>query len=143
MARPLFGIGLITGLLCQGAYALLPPPFPEIIITTLFSVAVPACLMERLGAVAGIKRGLELIRGNFFKVLLLVALVYGVNYLLFYPFLEMLWKKDALSYLALNLLGNALYASAFLFICLVYAAAYYELRVLKDFPSDSDGRTED
>ena len=134
------GIGLILGVLGQGAYVVLRSPFVEIILTTLAAAAVPACLMEGLGPVASLKRSLDLTRGSRLKILLLVSLVYGVNDWVIYRFIgDFLWNLTSWNWLPLNLALNLFYSATLLFIYLAYAAVYYELRTIEEL-SDSGGQ---
>jgi len=141
---PLLGLGLIIGLLSEGSSAVVPRALPDIVLGALFAVAVPACLMEGLGAVASIRRSLELTRGSRLKILLLVAFAYAVNYFIFYRLIIIyIWELAILSPLSLALVSNALYAATYLIFYLVYAAVYYELRTIKDFQINSADRIDE
>jgi len=133
---PLVMMALLVWLVCQGAHSYLPPPIPEIVLTVFCAVAVPACLMERLGALASLKRSFELTQGCRLKVLLVIGTVYAVNYLVIYRLLLIVWDRGWMGGLSIAMLNNALYAASSLFIYLVYAALYYELRTIKDFRKD-------
>ena len=140
---PLLGLGLIIGLLYEGSYTVLPRALPEIVLGTLLAVAVPACLMEGRGAVAGIRRSLDLTRGSRLKILLLVTFVYAVNYFIIYRLIIIqVWELAVLSPLSLALLSSALYAVTYLIFYLVYAAVYYELRTIEYFQDNSADQTE-
>ncbi|MGA2042299.1 MAG: hypothetical protein ABSG83_02895 [Roseiarcus sp.] len=72
------GLTILGGL--AGLFASLLFLIPGVIVFCMFAVAIPACLIERLGPVKSLSRSAYLTKGNRWRVLgLILALVFGVG----------------------------------------------------------------
>ena len=117
-------VGILTGL---AALALI---VPGIMVACAFYVAVPACVIERIGPRASLKRSGELTRGNRWGVFGLVILVAVGTIIL----------AGALAALG-AVIGGAVLATIFTFVAevvveafgaVVTAVVYHDLRVAKE-----------
>ena len=68
---PLIGLALLVGLVVAGGLILLI--IPGIIFAVFLSMAVPAFIVERLGVTASMSRSWNLVKGNWWHVLLVIV----------------------------------------------------------------------
>ncbi len=107
---------------------------PGIILSLLWCVAIPACAVENLGAVASLSRSSALTRGYRLKILALGILIFAAYLVI-----------QIVSMVLFGLLGVAGSVLYYLFtICLsafgsvISATLYFELRNLKEGVSMDD-----
>jgi hypothetical protein len=110
---------------------------PGVIAVLALWVAIPVCIVERLGVVASIRRSLELTRGQRGQLFLMLIVIWllvvvfpafliGVAAKLIDPLVAAgSFNLGHLSFGLKSAYGNLIYASA-------YACAYVELRSLKE-----------
>jgi hypothetical protein len=130
-------VGILTGLIS----AAVGPPYVRVAISvmiffglcmtlvTMWFVAIPACIVERLGPLASIGRSNALTKGCRWKIFGMILLVFAVTMILSLvtgPVLSLIGKVvSALGSLALNGVMGAFYA-------IYVAVTYHDLRVAKE-----------
>jgi hypothetical protein len=125
---PVVGVALLIGLLTGIAAILLV--IPAFIVMTMLFVAIPACVVERMGPTRSLRRSAELTKGHrwaIFGLWFLLLLIIGIGGKLVEAGGSLI-GGFALS-LLLSLIWNAL-AGAFNAIMVV--VAYHDLRVAKE-----------
>jgi uncharacterized membrane protein len=125
---PLIGLGILLGL---GVFlAMLPLVVPGVILSIVWSVAFPACVIERLGPVRSLSRSAALTKGNRWKLFGLFFLI-GIGALI-----GALITVGGLFAIGGGVaLGVSLYAIQVLYSALaatISAVVYYDLRVAKE-----------
>jgi hypothetical protein len=124
---PVLGAGILIGISIAIGTLLLV--IPGIILWTMFYVAIPACVVERLGPIKCIGRSAELTSGHRWKIFGLGFLVVLVGIVLAVP----LKIVGAFTGVLGGQITNALFQSAFMaFQLTVYAVAYHDLRAAKE-----------
>jgi len=124
-ALPVFGVALLAGLLTGLASILLL--VPGIIVFCMLYVAIPVCVIEKLGVIASLNRSAVLTKGYRWQIFGLLALVSVASFLV---------------QMSLALLGGATVWSKFLtfgwqviatsFGAVLVAVVYHDLRVAKE-----------
>jgi len=124
-ALPVFGVVLLAGLLTVLASILLL--VPGIIVLCMLYVAVPVCVIERLGVTASLNRSALLTKGYRWQIFGLLALVTIINIIV---------------QIALGLLGSATLWGGLLNFCwlaiatafgaVLVAVVYHDLRATKE-----------
>ena len=125
---PILGFAFVAYLLIWLGFSLLI--IPDLILYTMWFVALPACVVERLGPWSSLRRSRELTKGHRWKLfgLALLLIIGGFGS----PFLQFaLTAVDADAIVALigRLIWNGLWVS---FASTVVAVAYHDLRVAKE-----------
>ena len=134
MARfiPLFLAALLSGLgIGIGSMLLL---IPGIILTCMWAVVIPACVVEGLGPVQSLSRSAELTKGYrmtiFGLALVYYLLVFGINYLLVVVVEDM--TVTAATPLIINLVNGFLLLVPETIYLVMLVVIYYMLRVAKE-----------
>jgi len=125
---PVLGVAILVGLCTMIAAFLLV--IPAFIVMTMLFVAMPACVVERLGPMQSLRRSRELTKGHrwaIFGLWFLVAIVIGIGSKLAGMVGTLVGGVGFA--LLLSLIWNAL-AGAFNAIMVV--VAYHDLRVAKE-----------
>jgi hypothetical protein len=125
---PIFGVDVVFGLtVVIGLVALVAPAF---IAISMFYVAVPACLVERLGVLSSLGRSRRLTKGRRWPIfgLLLLMIVASLAVGFFFVFLR-LKGAPALPTLLAHFAWNAAYLS---FSGVLAAVVYHDLRIDKE-----------
>lgn len=124
---PVVGVALLVGLLTAFAAILLL--FPAFMVMTMLFVAMPVCIVERLGPVKSLGRSSALTKGYRWKVFglwLVVLLVTGVGS----------GMLGGIGYATGPVVGNLLKliwgALAGAFNAIMVVVAYHDLRVVKE-----------
>jgi hypothetical protein len=124
---PVIGVALLVGLLTVFAAILLV--FPAFIVMTMLFVAMPVCIVERLGPVKSLGRSSALTKGHrwqIFGLWLVVMLVTGVGS----------GMLGGISYATGAIVGGLLKliwgALAGAFNAIMVVVAYHDLRVVKE-----------
>jgi len=125
---PILGFAFVAYLLISLRFSLLI--IPGLILYTMWFVALPACVVERLGPWSSLRRSRELTKGHRWKLfgLALLLIIGGFGS----PFLQFaLTAVDADAIVALigRLIWQGLWVS---FVTTVVAVAYHDLRVAKE-----------
>ncbi|HWI29647.1 MAG TPA: hypothetical protein VN668_21915 [Stellaceae bacterium] len=76
---PIFGMYILMGLAVGIGFALVI--VPGLILAAMFSVALPACVVEKLGPFDSLIRSVELTKGNRWRVFGIVIVLYVANVL--------------------------------------------------------------
>ena len=124
---PLTGLAFLVGILT--VLGIMAFVIPGLILYTMWFVAVAACVVDRTGPWASMRRSRELTKGHRWKILglaLLLLLLSGLNVVL-----QLALKAAGGETLAL--IGNLIYTSlGSVFSSIVIAVSYYELRAAKE-----------
>lgn len=126
-ALPVVGVAVCVGIAVGFAMMLLV--VPGLILYTLYAVALPVCVVERLGVFASMQRSAELTKGyrwrvfGLFLVKLVLSAVFGGI------LLALAELGGPLSVRITNFIWIALSSS---FFSIVYVVAYHDLRVAKE-----------
>jgi len=130
---PLIGLAAVTTVLVGAGLLLLV--VPGIIIALMLSVAVPVQMVEGPGVFASLSRSRELTKGLRWQLLgLFVAAIagcIGVTALVTLPFDFLLPREGAMT-LAGGIIETAVQLFTTVFLAVLVAVAYHELRVAKD-----------
>jgi hypothetical protein len=124
---PLIGLAFVAGFLMLLGLVLLI--IPGLMLYTMWFVGVPACVVERLGPWAGLRRSRELTKGSRWKLLALalLLLVGSIGSSVIEFVLEALGGPYA--GLGGQLIWTAIWSA---FSAVVIAVTYYDLRVIKE-----------
>lgn len=128
---PVIGLALLQALGTTLAYMLLF--VPGLIVMSMWFVALPACVVERLGPWASLKRSSGLTAGHRWKIFGIIALLILVNSL-GSAFIGAVFGMFRLAHLSL-IFGVTFWIWAALlgaFQATVAVVAYYELRAAKE-----------
>jgi hypothetical protein len=124
-ALPVLGVALLTGLFTGLAFILLV--VPGIIVLCVLYVAVPICVIEKLGVTASIDRSAKLTKGYRWQIFGLVALVGIISFIvqitLFLLGPGQLWDQ-------ILTFGWLVIATSF--GAVLVAVVYHDLRVAKE-----------
>jgi hypothetical protein len=103
---------------------------PGLIVLTVWFVAMPVCIVEKLGPYRSVARSTQLTDGHGWKVFGLMLLITGINYVL-PPVIGLISPAVAGSTLAFisSLVWNAAY---YAFYAIAVAVTYHDLRVAKE-----------
>jgi hypothetical protein len=124
---PLIGIALVQGFLILLGMVLLI--IPGLILSTMWLVGVPACVVERRGPWESLRRSRELTKGYRWKVFAL-ALLLPVVSVVASPIESVL---TALAGPIAGLTGQLIWTGiAAAFSAIVISVTYYDLRVIKE-----------
>jgi hypothetical protein len=124
-ALPVFGVALLAGL--GAGLAAILFVVPGIIVACMLYVAVPACVIEKLGAVASLNRSAALTKGYRWQIFGLLALVTIVGII----------AQVILTRVGAGMLGGKLLEFCWLIIATSFGAVlaavvYHDLRVAKE-----------
>ena len=124
---PLIGIGFVQGFLILLGMILLI--VPGLILNAMWFVGLPACVVERLGPWASLRRSRELTKGYRWKVFALALLLPAVNA----GSSVIASVLAALAGPVAGLTGQMIWTGiAAAFSGVVFTVTYYDLRVLKE-----------
>jgi hypothetical protein len=125
---PVIGLSICTtsiegiGLLCF--------IFPALMLTRMWFVATPACVVEQLGSMDSMRRSSRLTKGHRWKIFRLMIFLFATIMVISGSLVVSL---NVLSGAGMALIGDVLGAGVSGAVGTIAAAvAYYELRVLKD-----------
>jgi MFS family permease len=125
---PIILMAILLGLLVGLGFILLV--VPGVILFTMWYVAAPACVVERKGPWASMKRSAELTKGHRWKVfgLLLLMMVIGIVGSSMVSLLSALIGGSILNFITTVLWGGFWGAAA----AIAVVVAYHDLRVAKE-----------
>jgi len=125
---PILGFAFVAYLLIWLGFSLLI--IPGLILYTMWFVALPACVVERLGPWSSLRRSRELTKGHRWKLfgLALLLLIGGFGSSLL-QFVLAAVDADPIVELIGRLIWQGLWVS---FVTTVVAVAYHDLRVAKE-----------
>lgn len=115
---------------------------PGLILICLWSVAVPACVLEDLGPIGGINRSEALTRGFRLKIFVLLVISILAEILLsiylVWPLMKWAWSLVSGSWALLSyLVAPVLFAPLLAFNYLVMTAIYTDLKAIEDSRADN------
>jgi len=124
---PLTGLAFLASLLTLLGFVLLV--IPGLILYTMWFVAVAACVVERTGPCASLRRSQDLTKGHRWKIFGLVVLILLLSFV--NPILQMPLKAAGGETVALifTLIWTSLGS---IFSSIVAAVTYYDLRAAKE-----------
>ena len=122
-ALPVFGVALLAGLLTGLASILLL--VPGIIVFCMLYVAVPACVIEKLGVMDSLRRSAQLTKGYRWQIFGLLALVGIISFIAQFVLI-------LLGGITGQLLTFCWLVIAISFGAVLVAVVYHDLRVAKE-----------
>jgi membrane-anchored glycerophosphoryl diester phosphodiesterase (GDPDase) len=136
LALPLLGVSIVYAIGMTVTLALLV--VPGLIFICVYTVVVPAAVVDKTGVFASFSRSAELTRGNRWRILLVLILslliaflIFTVLSLVFGAMMAFLDNRSEIALVAvlMQVVINAIFMSAY--ACLT-ALLYMDLRKLKD-----------
>lgn len=125
---PILLASILVGLLVGVGMVLLV--IPGVIISCILAVTLPACVVEKLGAVDSLKRSAELTKGNRLQIFLLYLVVGIVIGVLTFVFAMILFSVTGL--IAGTLLLTVLLIVPMAFSYVMASIIYFDLREIKE-----------
>jgi hypothetical protein len=125
---PIVGVAICVGI--AGGFGMLLLVVPGIIWLVMWSVAVPACVVERLGPIQSMRRSAALTKGHRWKIFGIFVLLLVVN-LICQIVLRLVLK--AAGGVDANIVGLWIWSAIFTaFSAIVTTIIYHDLRVAKE-----------
>jgi hypothetical protein len=125
---PILGLAICTMVAVAFGFVLLI--IPGIIFALMFYVALPACVVERLGPIASMKRSIALTKGHrwkIFGILILIGLLSGIGGAVIATVLTIVGGAKAM------LIGRFLWQAIMgAFGAVVVAVIYHDLRAARE-----------
>lgn len=125
---PIIGLAICTLLAVAAGFVLLI--IPGIMFAVMFYVALPACVVERLGPIASMKRSIALTKGHrwkIFGILILIGLLSGIGGAVIATILTIVGGAKAM------LIGRFLWQVIMgAFGAVVVAVIYHDLRAARE-----------
>lgn len=125
---PIVGLAICWSLtLLVGFVLLIVPAF---IFLTMFFVALPACVVEKLGPIRSMGRSAALTKGHRWKVFGIIIIIFIASNVIEYALQKLL---IAVAGQTAGLIGSVLWNALWtVFYAIVVAVIYYDLRVAKE-----------
>jgi uncharacterized membrane protein len=124
---PLIGVLILTGLGLSVGFLLLF--IPGVMLLVRWSVAVPACVLDRTGPVASLKRSATLTKGHRWKIFGMFLLLWIVSMVVAGLIIMVARPFGALAGVVAGFIWTALWSAYF---NSVWVMLYHDLRVAKE-----------